>query len=513
LQTGGDLRNAAETSLPSTDTSDPITGTWGTFTLAVIKNSWTEDTDNNGKIDRIVAEVEGTLNLNDVFSGVTASVTGYETADIHTGSFPGDTIFCIDLVEGPDLDTQNTPAWWFAENTTLALVPTSELIETKDGPTGESPIDQTPPIISYTLAMAGKDEIFVCFSEPVQTPGGGIISTGDFIGYSGAATITGRTRITTQGEGTQEVLLSLSANVTADEIFNQETITTSALEDAAGLPLISQTHRVTDIGLGIDPDNNVIHPVWAQDETEQDPDMGSIGYISVFNGSRWLKDQNITLQAHIHDDISGSGLDVRLHFDVDVPDTWLKRTLWLPVFNTADYNGLVPYFNPDARELDDTEAGAQLRNYIIPGDDSEIENNADLEFLFEITAIQLYCARVRNPDASNWYRTLTPWAFSIHDIIRQESNVTILNNVINPALGERVSLYYVLSKSGTVTITVFDLKGDIVDVLFRGRKSKGEYFISWDGRNRGGRIVARGVYFIKINTPGISEIRKVLVVK
>jgi hypothetical protein len=60
---------------------------------------------------------------------------------------------------------------------------------------------------------------------------------------------------------------------------------------------------------------------------------------------------------------------------------------------------------------------------------------------------------------------------------------------------------------------VFDLKGDIVDVLYRGRRASGDYSTSWDGRNRGGRVVARGIYFIKVIAPGVEEIRKVLVVK
>ena len=64
-----------------------------------------------------------------------------------------------------------------------------------------------------------------------------------------------------------------------------------------------------------------------------------------------------------------------------------------------------------------------------------------------------------------------------------------------------------------MTITVFDLKGDIVNVLYRGQRGAGEYSTTWDGRNRGGRIVARGIYFIKVVGPGMNEIRKVLVVK
>jgi flagellar hook assembly protein FlgD len=95
----------------------------------------------------------------------------------------------------------------------------------------------------------------------------------------------------------------------------------------------------------------------------------------------------------------------------------------------------------------------------------------------------------------------------------QKGRVSILNNVINPNKNQKASLHYILGKTGMVTITVFDLEGDIIDVLHRGRQRDGDHTTSWDGRNRGGRVVARGVYFIKIVAPDISEIRKVLVVK
>jgi flagellar hook assembly protein FlgD len=109
--------------------------------------------------------------------------------------------------------------------------------------------------------------------------------------------------------------------------------------------------------------------------------------------------------------------------------------------------------------------------------------------------------------------TARPWSWKVRDMRTQRGQVTLMSNLINPTRGETTKLHYSLKKSGFVTIIVFDLKGDIVDVLYRGQKSPGEYSTTWDGKNRGGRIVARGVYFIKVVAPGTNEIRKVLVVK
>jgi len=60
---------------------------------------------------------------------------------------------------------------------------------------------------------------------------------------------------------------------------------------------------------------------------------------------------------------------------------------------------------------------------------------------------------------------------------------------------------------------VFDLSGSIINVLVRGNQAAGTYTTSWDGKNRGGRPVARGIYFVRVVGPDFDEIRKVLVVR
>jgi hypothetical protein len=154
-----------------------------------------------------------------------------------------------------------------------------------------------------------------------------------------------------------------------------------------------------------------------------------------------------------------------------------------------------------------------LRDYLMPSSDPEIKDGADLQFLFllDVNGSEWFpLARIDDPLDP---RTARPWSWKVRDLRAQRGEVTILNNVINPLRGEKAGLHYVVSDAGSVTITVFDLKGDIVNQLYRGQRSAGEYSTTWDGRNRGGRIVARGLYFIKVVGPDVNEIRKVLVVK
>ena len=177
---------------------------------------------------------------------------------------------------------------------------------------------------------------------------------------------------------------------------------------------------------------------------------------------------------------------------------------WLPTYNTA----LVPNANRDARRVNASRSEGSVRDFSIPSGDSEIENGNKVEFLLQLG--DLFCARLLDEDDP---RTLLPWSFNIKDITRQAAGVTIMNNVINVNQGERTIINYELPESGMVVVNVFNLSGDLVDVIHRGAQGAGTYTYSWDGTNRAGNTVARGIYFIRVVGPDIDEFRKVMVVK
>ena len=95
----------------------------------------------------------------------------------------------------------------------------------------------------------------------------------------------------------------------------------------------------------------------------------------------------------------------------------------------------------------------------------------------------------------------------------QRGGVGIFNNVINPNKGDKTLLTYNQTKAGMVTINIFSLDGSLVKVLHRGSQGVGTYNFFWDGKNTGGRPVARGIYFIRVVGPGTDEIRKVMAIK
>ena len=86
--------------------------------------------------------------------------------------------------------------------------------------------------------------------------------------------------------------------------------------------------------------------------------------------------------------------------------------------------------------------------------------------------------------------------------------------MIYPERGENTVLTYELDEAGMVNVMVFALDGTLVRTIHRGRQGAGTYRYTWDGRNQGDRVVARGIYFIRVVAPGgIDEYRKVIVAK
>ena len=169
------------------------------------------------------------------------------------------------------------------------------------------------------------------------------------------------------------------------------------------------------------------------------------------------------------------------------------------------YNGAVGALSPSS-------ITGPLLDFLIPSSNPAIKDGTTVQFLFTLDDGAGHVLPIAWQDPGN-PAVVRPFEYALHSIVEQRGQVTITNNVINPAGGQVAYLHYVMPSSGAVTITVFNLSGDIVNVLARGTQAAGAYTTSWDGKNRGGRIVARGIYFIRVVGPGFDEMRKVLVVR
>ena len=237
-----------------------------------------------------------------------------------------------------------------------------------------------------------------------------------------------------------------------------------------------------------------------------DPTLPSVGTLHVFDGSRSISPNGpIKLQVKKSELIDIESIP-EIITGINVDSIFIRNGLWLPIA----VPDLVPASNSGATSLDPgTVISPMLLEYEMPED--QLPDSGLFQFLFRVEAN--YFATVTDSEADDWYERIRPYAFMIRGLRGQRAGISILKNVINPLKGERTAIQYRLNQNASVSITVFNLAGDVVRVLQRGTQRTGDHIVEWDGRNSRGRPVARGLYFVRFVSSDIDEYRKVLVVK
>jgi hypothetical protein len=105
------------------------------------------------------------------------------------------------------------------------------------------------------------------------------------------------------------------------------------------------------------------------------------------------------------------------------------------------------------------------------------------------------------------------WSFRLKSEVKQRGGVTILNNVINVKNNESTTVQVDMVSNGNLSVVVMTLDGNVITYLEHGTVSAGSHYYKWNGRNKNGRAVARGLYFVRVFGSSIDETRKVMVVK
>jgi hypothetical protein len=72
---------------------------------------------------------------------------------------------------------------------------------------------------------------------------------------------------------------------------------------------------------------------------------------------------------------------------------------------------------------------------------------------------------------------------------------------------------YALRKKALVKLEIFNLLGQRVKTLADDYQSPGSYRILWDGKNEQGETVASGMYFYKLDVDGVSQAKRMVLMK
>ena len=83
----------------------------------------------------------------------------------------------------------------------------------------------------------------------------------------------------------------------------------------------------------------------------------------------------------------------------------------------------------------------------------------------------------------------------------------LLQNYPNP-FNPTTTILYQLPKSSFLKLSIYDIKGRLVEILVNERKNSGYYSVNWNAEN-----VSSGIYFYQIDADDLSSVKKCLVVK
>ena len=126
-----------------------------------------------------------------------------------------------------------------------------------------------------------------------------------------------------------------------------------------------------------------------------------------------------------------------------------------------------------------------------------------------------------NSQQSNWYRVGTDidgcedydgQQLDISNAITVPKEINLHQNNPNP-FNPITSLGYDLPDNGFVNITIYDLNGRVIRTLVNRYKTAGYHLIEWNATNGKNEPVSQGIYVYTIQTGGIRQSKKMVLLK
>jgi len=92
------------------------------------------------------------------------------------------------------------------------------------------------------------------------------------------------------------------------------------------------------------------------------------------------------------------------------------------------------------------------------------------------------------------------------------SGVTLYQNTPNPFI-KNTSITYQIPSAGMVKLCIYNVLGQRIRTLAEGLHDPGVYTIPWNAQDDDGYHVANGIYFSKLEAMGVTQIKKMVVVR
>ncbi len=109
------------------------------------------------------------------------------------------------------------------------------------------------------------------------------------------------------------------------------------------------------------------------------------------------------------------------------------------------------------------------------------------------------------------------------DIDFGSATPNIDNNVVMPSsqlkqnypnpFNPETTISFDMPKAGNVELSIYNIKGQLVNTLVKGNVQAGEHSYVWKGQDNNGNNVSSGLYFYKLNSPDNTQMKKMVLMK
>ncbi len=113
---------------------------------------------------------------------------------------------------------------------------------------------------------------------------------------------------------------------------------------------------------------------------------------------------------------------------------------------------------------------------------------------------------------SIWYRRWIPPPAAVADDSKELKKYLLAEPSPNPSAG-LVRLIYQLRDKSFIALSIYNPAGRLVRRLVRATQPAGSYSITWNGRDDLNHPIPAGIYFCRLETPGVKIIKKIVLVK
>jgi hypothetical protein len=111
-----------------------------------------------------------------------------------------------------------------------------------------------------------------------------------------------------------------------------------------------------------------------------------------------------------------------------------------------------------------------------------------------------------------WVREMTPVEWEDESHVQLPTEFDLRQNYPNP-FNPQTMIEYALPKSAHVTIEIYNLLGQKVNVLVDEDQRAGRYQVDWDGKDKDGGELASGIYFYRIQAGDFVKCKKMIMLK